>query len=211
VHEPGAQSVLGRRFTEGGVEQGEAVLRMLAAHSSTAHFLASKLARHFVGDDPPTPLIDTLARAYTKSDGYLPVVYEALIADDLAWQPKAQKFKTPQDLVFSTLRAFDIHVSDPQETLRSFEFLGQRPFSPGSPAGWPDTAQSWDGSDALMHRVLWAARVGERVESDRDPVAFAHEALGDFARPDTLTALKRAASGSQALALLIMSPEFQRR
>jgi uncharacterized protein (DUF1800 family) len=62
-----------------------------------------------------------------------------------------------------------------------------------------------------MHRVLWAARVGERFGIGREPVALCRESLGNFARPDTLTALQRAASGSQALALLIMSPEFQRR
>jgi uncharacterized protein (DUF1800 family) len=100
---------------------------------------------------------------------------------------------------------------DAQEALRSFEFLGQRPFTPGSPAGWPDTAQSWDGADALRHRVVWASRVGERLEAGRDPLALCREALGGCARPETLQALQRAASGAQALALLIMSPEFQRR
>ena len=211
VHEPGAQSVLGQRFDQSGQEQGEAVLRMLARQPATARFLAVKLARHFVADDPPPALVDRLARAYQHSDGHLPAVYEALIGDELAWGAQAQKFKTPQELVFSTLRALDVQPHEPQEALRSFEFLGQRQYTPGSPAGWPDTAQSWDGSDALMHRVLWASRVGERFEKGRDPVAVCRESLGSFARPETLTALQRAASGTQALALLIMSPEFQRR
>lgn len=203
--------MFGQRFGQDGVAQGETVLRMLAGHSAAAHFLAQKLARHFVADDPPQALVDRLARAYQHSDGHLPAVYEALIGDDLAWSPQATKFKTPQELVFSTLRALNIQPHEPQEVLRSFEFLGQRQFTPGSPAGWPDTAQSWDGSDALMRRVLWAARVGERFGKGTDPVAICRESLGSFARPDTLTALRRAASGSQALALLIMSPEFQRR
>jgi uncharacterized protein (DUF1800 family) len=211
VHEPGSQTVLGRRFDQGGQEQGEAVLRMLAQHPATARFLAHKLARHFVADDPPPALVDRLARAYQHSDGHLPAVYAALIDDELAWSPQALKFKTPQELVFSTLRALDVQPQEPQEALRNFEFLGQRQYTPGSPAGWPDTAQGWDGSDALMHRVLWAARVGDRFETGREPVALCRESLGSFARPDTITALQRAASGSQALALLIMSPEFQRR
>ncbi len=211
VHEPGSQTVLGQRFGQDGEEQGVAVLRMLAGHSATAQFLAHKLARHFVADEPPQSLVDRMTRAYQRSDGHLPALYEALIGDDLAWDPQAHKFKTPQDLVFSTLRALDIQPREPQEALRSFEFLGQRQYTPGSPAGWPDTAQSWDGSDALLHRVLWAARVGERFNKGTDPVAICRESLGSFARPDTLIALQRAASGSQALALLIMSPEFQRR
>jgi len=95
--------------------------------------------------------------------------------------------------------------------VRSFELLGQRQYTPGSPAGWPDTSKSWDGSDALMHRVLWASRVADRYEQGIDPADFAASSLGAYARPETLTALRRAASSSQALALLLMSPEFQRR
>ena len=99
----------------------------------------------------------------------------------------------------------------PEEVLRSFDLLGQRQYTPGSPAGWPDTAKSWDGSDALMHRVLWASRVAGRYEQGIDPVDFAASSLGAYARPETVTALRRASSSSQALAMLLMSPEFQRR
>jgi uncharacterized protein (DUF1800 family) len=122
-----------------------------------------------------------------------------------------RKFKTPEDFVFSTLRALDVSPRQPEEVVRSFELLGQRQYTPGSPAGWPDTARSWDGSDALMHRVLWASRVAAKYEQGIDPVDLAASSLGAYARPETLTALRRASSGSQALALLLMSPEFQRR
>jgi uncharacterized protein (DUF1800 family) len=113
--------------------------------------------------------------------------------------------------VFSTLRSLSIVPQQPEEVLRSFELLGQRQFTPGSPAGWPDTAKSWDGSDALMHRVLWATRVAAKYEQGIPPAELASACLGNYARSDTLTALSRATSSSQALALLLMSPEFQRR
>ena len=211
VHEPGAQIVLGRRIAEDGLAQGEAVLHMLATHPSTARFLATKLARHFIADDPAPETVERLARVYRDSEGYLPAVYQALVDEELAWRTPAQKYKTPQELVFSTLRALQITPTEPQEALRSFEFLGQRPYTPRSPAGWPDIARGWDGSDALLHRVLWATRVGERFERGRDPQQLCREALGRCARPETRSALAHAASGSQALALLILSPEFQRR
>jgi uncharacterized protein (DUF1800 family) len=95
--------------------------------------------------------------------------------------------------------------------VRSFELLGQRQYTPGSPAGWADTAKNWDGSDALMHRVLWASRVAERFEKGANPLDLAAASLGTYLRAETQTALRRAASASQALALLLMSPEFQRR
>ena len=148
---------------------------------------------------------------FEKSDGELPQVYAALIDSAEAWGTDMQKFKTPQDFMFSTLRALEISPQRPEDVIRSFEQLGQRQYMPGSPAGWPDAAKSWDGSDALMHRILWASRIAARYEQGRDPVDVAAASLGNYARPETVTALKRASSGKQALALLLMSPEFQRR
>ena len=210
LHEPGVKTFLGKRYA-GGRAQGEAVLEELARHPSTARFIATKLARHFVADEPPPPVVDRLAHAYLASDGDLPAVYAALIDSGEAWAPEPRKFKTPEDLVFSTMRAFGTAPGRPEDVLRSFELLGQRQYTPGSPAGWPDAAKAWDGSDALMHRILWASSVAERFDRGVDPLDLAASSLGGYARAETLAALRRAASGTQAVALLLMSPEFQRR
>jgi uncharacterized protein (DUF1800 family) len=211
LHEPGAKMFLGKRYAQEGQAQGEAVLKDLARHPATAHFIATKLTRHFVCDEPPPATVERISRAFLSSDGDLPQVYSALIDAADAWEAAPRKFKTPEDLVFSTLRAFGASPGKPEEVLRSFEFLGQRQYTPGSPAGWPDIAQAWDGSDALMHRVLWASRAAQHFDSGMDPLLVAASSLGNYARPETLTAVRRAASAPQALALLIMSPEFQRR
>jgi uncharacterized protein (DUF1800 family) len=211
LHEPGPKVFMGKTYSEGGQGQGEAVLMDLARRPETANFIATKLVRHFVADTPPPAAVDRVARAFLKSGGDLPSVYAALIESPESWQPEARKFKTPQDFVFSTLRALNVSPNQPEEVIRAFDLLGQRQYTPGSPAGWPDTSKSWDGSDALMHRVLWASRVGAKYESGIDPVDLAAASLGAYARPETLTALRRATSSGQAVALLLMSPEFQRR
>jgi uncharacterized protein (DUF1800 family) len=211
LHEPGAKTFLGKTYRENGLAQGEAVLSDLARHRATAHFIATKLVRHFVSDDPPPAAVERVAAAFLKSGGDLPKVYAALIDSPEAWDAEARKFKTPEDFVFSTLRSLSISPSRPEEVVRSFDLLGQRQYTPGSPAGWPDTSKSWDGSDALMHRVLWASRVADRYEQGLEPVDVAASSLGAYARPETVTALRRASSSGQALALLLMSPEFQRR
>jgi len=211
LHEPGAKTFLGKTYYEEGQRQGEAVLADLSRNPATAHFIAGKLVRHFIADDPPPAAVERVARAFLKTGGDLPHVYAALIEAPEAWDADMRKFKTPEDFVFSTLRAMNVSPRQPEEVLRSFDLLGQRQYTPGSPAGWPDTAKSWDGSDALMHRVLWASRVAGRYEQGIDPVDFAASSLGAYVRPETVTALRRAASSSQALALLLMSPEFQRR
>jgi uncharacterized protein (DUF1800 family) len=211
LHQPGAKAFLGKTYTEQGLQQGEAVLADLVKRPETAQFIATKLVRHFVADDPPPPAVARVARAFMKSGGDLPPVYAALIDSPEAWEVESRKFKTPEDFVFSSLRALNVSPAQPEEVVRSFELLGQRQYTPGSPAGWPDTAKSWDGSDALMHRVLWASRVSAKYEQGMDPADVAASSLGAYARPETLTALRRATSSSQGLALLLMSPEFQRR
>jgi uncharacterized protein (DUF1800 family) len=211
LHEPGPKVFLGKTYTEQGRRQGEAVLADLARRPETAHFIATKLVRHFIADDPPRAAVERVARAFLKTGGDLPSVYTALIDAPEAWDANARKFKTPEDFVFSTLRALNVSPAQPEEVIRTFDLLGQRQYTPGSPAGWPDTSKSWDGSDALMHRVLWASRVGAKYESGVEPADLAAASLGAYARPETLTALRRAATSGQAVALLLMSPEFQRR
>jgi uncharacterized protein (DUF1800 family) len=211
LHEPGAKTFMGKTYSESGQRQGEAVLADLARQPATARFIATKLVRHFVADDPPPAAVERVARAFLKTGGDLPAVYTALIEAPEAWDADMRKFKTPEDFVFSTLRALNASPSQPEEVVRTFDLLGQRQYTPGSPAGWPDTAKSWDGSDALMHRVLWSSRVAGRYEQGIDPVDLAAASLGAYARPETVTALRRASSSTQALALLLMSPEFQRR
>jgi uncharacterized protein (DUF1800 family) len=211
LHEPGTKMFLGKRYGQEGQAQGEAVLADLAVHPSTARFLATKLVRHFVADDPPPAAVERVAHAYSRSGGNLPEAYAALIESPEAWDPRPRKFKTPEDFVFSTLRALTFTPDKPQEVIHTFDLLGQRQYTPGSPAGWADTASNWDGSDALMHRVLWASQVAARYEGNGAPADLAGAALGGFLRRETSAAIRKASSGSQALALLLMSPEFQRR
>ena len=211
LHEPGAKTVLGRRYAEAGQSQGETVLRDLAAHPATARHLATKLSRHFVADDPPAELVEHLVRAYQDSHGHLPSVYEALIRWDGVWTANGFKYKTPVDFAYSALRALEITPSQPRALLAPFEVLGQRHWMPGSPAGWPDRAVDWDGADALMKRIEWSVALAARAGEARSATTTADAVLGGAISEHTRTQLAHAASGSQALALLLMSPEFQRR
>jgi uncharacterized protein (DUF1800 family) len=210
MHEPGPKTVLGTVYRERGAEEGEAVLRALAAHPATARHLATKLARHFVADEPPAALVERLAATYLEHDGDLPSVYRALIEADESWREPRAKFKTPQDFVVSTYRALGNAPDNLQPITAFLTQAGQRPFTPGSPAGWPDTAASWNGGDALVKRIEWATAVGRRVGDRRDPLALAGDVLGALGEHTEL-GIRGAESGAQGLALLFASPEFQRR
>ncbi|HVN42572.1 MAG TPA: DUF1800 family protein, partial [Steroidobacteraceae bacterium] len=144
-------------------------------------------------------------------DGDLPSLYASLVSFDGAWTTDQAKFKTPQDFVYSSLRAFEIVPREDRQLLAPFELLGQPHFKPGSPAGWPDRASDWDGADALMKRIEWSSALAGRLGDARSAREAGRSALGDLLSAHTANAVDHAASGSQALALLLMSPEFQRR
>ena len=144
LHEPGAKPCSATP-TRGGVRQGEAVLTDLARQSrprasSRPSWCATSWRMSRRRRRSPT------ARAYLTSGGDLPRVYAALVEFAGSLASDARKFKTPEDFVFSALRA--LHMSTPQradEVVRSFELLGQRQYTPGSPAGWPDTSRAGTG------------------------------------------------------------------
>ncbi len=211
THEPGAKTMLGNRYREDGIGEGEAVLTDLAMHPTTAHFLAEKLVRHFVADEPPGELVSELARAYLDHDGELNAIYKALVSARTAWVEPLAKYKTPQDFLISTYRAFNQQPDNPERMIAFLDILGQRPYTPGSPAGWPDTMAHWDGGDALIKRIEWAASAGRRISDRARPVELGEAILGPLFDDHTRTAVARAESSAQGLTLLLASPEFQRR
>jgi uncharacterized protein (DUF1800 family) len=210
-HEPGAKTVLGQRVPE-GVDGLSRVLQALARHPATAHFIATKLARHFVADEPPPALVERLAQTYLRSDGDLPSVYRALIDAPEAWQPTPAKLKSPEEMVLSAVRVLGLgHQAFERQPDGGTNLLGQRVQAAPSPAGWPDQAEEWLGPDAVWKRVEWVTRVAERVGGRVDARALAQASLGPLLSPNTARQIERAADGPQALALLLLSPEFQRR
>lgn len=210
-HEPGDKTVLGRRYPEGPEALG-LVLKDLAAHPSTARFVCSKLARHVVADEPPAALVDSLVARWRSSDGDLAEVSRALVRAPLAWQGAGAKLKTPEEFVVSSARLLGLGE-------RAFErppdggisVLGQRVQAAPSPAGWPDRAEEWLGPDAVWKRVEWATRVGAQLGRQVDARSLAAASFGPALSDGTRLQIERAADGPQALALLLLAPEFQRR
>jgi uncharacterized protein (DUF1800 family) len=210
-HEPGAKKLLDRSYGDDGVRQGEAILRDLATARETARHISTKLARHFIADDPPPAAVNRIARAWLESRAHLPTVYEALVESPEAWQQPLAKYKTPADYIYSSYRALGIPMREKRRALQAFETLGQRNLMPGSPAGWPDRSADWDGSSGLLKRVAWADVVAQRMGAARNAGELAGQLLGATLSGDTAKAIARAASGAQALTLLLASPEFMRR
>ena len=211
IHEPGRRTILGRGYDQAGEAQTRAVLDDLAAHPSTARHLATKLARHFAGDEPPPAMIERLTQAWLRSSGDLPTVYRAIIESPEAWHRESARFRTPWDWSLAALRAVGTRRLEPQPAAGLLTQLGQPVWRPGSPAGFDDLDASWAGPDALMRRVEAAERIAGRAGQSIDARTLAPRLLPGALSETTAQAIARAESPSQGLALMLVAPEFLRR
>jgi len=211
AHQPGTQTLLGRRYADEGAAQGERALDDLARHPATARHIARKLARHFISDDPPDSAIAQLAERFEDSDGNLAALGAEIVSLEPAWQPRPGKIKTPWELMVAAGRALWPVQPDSEWTLKTLHTMGQMPFSAPSPAGWDDIAAPWIGGDALMRRLDWAERAAARLGQVPDPERLADTVLDGAGDDATRLAVSRAPSARTAVALLLASPGFQRR
>lgn len=211
AHEPGTRTVLGRHYPDTGQDQAFQILRDLARHPATARHIAEKIAVHFVADAPPKALVRQLERAFIESDGQLDVVARALITAPEAWTAEAAKIKTPYDYLLSSWRLIGQSPEMTGNLNGTLAGLGQTPFSPPSPKGWPEESTTWAAPDALVKRLTWAEDFAARSGFSGDPGTLARDGLGNRLTPMVAMAVARAESRQEALTLLLMSPEFQRR
>ena len=211
AHQPGPQPLLGKIYADTGVAQGEAALADIAHHPSTAKFVATKFARHFVADDPPPSLVARLQEAFRKSDGDLRVLTTTLLDSDEAWKAPQTKIRSPYEYLVATGRMLGQIPDDPSRYLGGLNLLGQPLWSPSGPNGFADTNAAWAAPAGMKLRLDIAAQVASRIGDNVDPRSLLELVAADAASPETRRTIERAESRQQALALLLMSPEFQRR
>ena len=235
MHDFGPKVVLGHVLPAGrGVEDGEEVLRILAAHPSTARFIAEKLVRRFVSDEAPPALVERVAATYQRTRGDVRSLLRTIFQSPEFWSRSAvgAKVRSPLELVAASLRALDATVDDPLPLARAVARIGEPLYGAPAPTGYPDRAQTWLGSGALLARIDFALQLtGGRLPGTRldlSPLAAATpeevmekaaERLGALAlsektrvyvagelrrtRPDQMPA--------RAAGLLLGAPELQRR
>ena len=218
ANEPGSRTVLGKAYpmpnAEAANEQGLNILSDLAEHAATAKHLSYKLAKHFIADTPSSALVNSMQSTWMKTKGHIPSVMKTLIQHKDSWQLNSQKLKNPREFVLSACRACGVNKPSPN-LYNTLEILGHGFFNAGSPAGYGDDQDTWLGASALNSRIEWANHfasvITKRKDNKGEPAELANFALGPLLSSDTLTYIKRAESKQQALALLLMSPDFQRR
>jgi uncharacterized protein (DUF1800 family) len=209
MHEPGAQTLIGRPFADRDFDQGRAVLLMLARHPATARHIAAKLVRHFISDQPIPALTNKLAERFMATDGDLKEVAKTLVAAPESWSLTDRKLKRPGEWIVTALRATNTTPLDIEQVMQAQNLLGEPLWRPAAPKGFPDEDAAW--IDGLAQRLDVANQLARGGAGTTDPELAVESALGPLASDETRTTIRRAESRPQALTLLFMAPEFQRR
>lgn len=209
MHEPGPHRVLGKDFPAGAVEQGSSVLMMLAHHPATAKHIAFKLARHFIADVPPPALVNRLAKRFSETGGDLKEVSKALVLAPEAADAPRSKLRMPGEWLIASTRATGTKPDDINPLINAHNLLGQPLWRPPAPKGFSDEATAW--LDGLSGRLDIANQFARRNGAQMDARAIADETFGPLLSDETRQTIAHAESRQQALTLLLMSPEFQRR
>jgi uncharacterized protein (DUF1800 family) len=182
-HDDGEKKVLGRVIAAGGGESdGLMVIDIVTRHPSTARAIATKLVRRFVSDDPPPALVERVARTFRETDGDIRAMMRTIVAAPEFWSPEARraKIKKPLELVASAARALDASAGPETgpgsagfQLARAVATLGERLHHAQPPTGYPDTADAWVNTGALLGRMNFALSLaqnrlsGVRVDVDR--------------------------------------------
>ncbi|SEP69155.1 Uncharacterized conserved protein, DUF1800 family [Solimonas aquatica] len=222
THDRGAKQFLGRYFgPDGGLQEGEQALDMLAASPQTARHIAYQLAQYFVADQPPPNLVRKLAWRFETSKGDIREVLATLFASSEFWdaQNTGNKFKTPLQYLLSSLRASGLPpVQDVRPLLNVLQSSGQPLYGCLTPDGYAHTREAWFNPDALLYRLNFASAFGLGLVP-----LWKGEALGS--KPDafivqasqgqrfSLNTLESLADAHEQLraGMLLASPEFMRR
>ncbi len=194
-HDENEKIILGKKYRgTDGYEEGVAVLNTLASHTSTAKFIATKLAIRFVSDEPSQALVKTLSNTYQQTDGNLKAMIIAMVNHPDFWSKKAlrEKIKSPFEFAISALRATKAQVMQPFQVFNWCSKMGQRVYYYQAPTGFPDRANFWINSGALLNRMNFGlalatqkipgVRVNLLVLNNNHEPESADEALRTFSK-----------------------------
>jgi uncharacterized protein (DUF1800 family) len=171
AHDDGEKTVLGHKIPAGGgIKDGLVVLEILARHPATAKFIATKLVRHFVADDPPAALIERAAAAFTKSDGDIRETLKTIFFSKEFNSPEAYraKVKRPFELAVSAIRALGAETNGGVGTHQWIARMGEPLYGFQTPNGYSDAAESWVNTGGLLERMNFGlALANNRVPGTR--------------------------------------------
>jgi uncharacterized protein (DUF1800 family) len=191
LHDDGEKVVLGHRILAGGgIADGERVLDILATHPATARFVATKLARRFISDEPPQSVIDRAAAVFLKTDGSIRETLRAIVTSPEFFSTTAYraKMRSPFEYVTAAMRALSAETDGDRPVLDAIGRMGQPVFGRITPDGYADRADQWLSSGAMVARFNFAgALAANRIKGTKIDVARLLSGV-DEAKKDSVAA-----------------------
>lgn len=187
-HDTQEKTVLGKHFAaNGGYEEGEQLLEMLAHHPSTAKFITNKLAVRFVSDNPAPTLLNKLSKTFTEKNGNVKDVLIAMVTAPEFWSKQAlrEKTKSPFELGISSVRSLNAQLNQPFQLYNWINRMGQKMYYYQAPTGFPDRGQYWINTGSLLNRMNFGlALASQRIPGIKIDLA----ALNNHHEPESATA-----------------------
>ncbi len=157
AHDEDEKTVLGNSISAGGgVTDGEQVLDILANNEATAVFLAQKLCRHFIADNPDESIVESTTGVFISSNGDIKSCLRHILLSKHFMISADLKLKRPFHYLTSVTRSLNANVSNFRATRELLAALGQRPFSWQSPDGFPDFSTHWESTSGMLFRWNYA-------------------------------------------------------
>ena len=170
MHDAGEKVVLGHKLAAGrGIEDGEDVLDIVSRSPATARFIATKLARRFISDNPPQSVVNDAAAVFLKTNGDIREVVRSIITSNEFFSQQAfrSKVKSPFEVVVSAMRALNAQPDSTPRTALAIAYLGEPLFGHQAPNGYPETGDAWMNTGAILNRINF----GMSVAANRIPGA----------------------------------------
>jgi len=198
MHDAGEKVVLGHKLAAGrGIEDGEDVLDIISRSPATARFIATKLARRFISDNPPQSVVNDAAAVFLKTDGDIREVVRSIITSNEFFSQQAfrSKVKSPFEVVVSAMRALNAQPDSTPRTALAIAYLGEPLFGHQAPNGYPETGDAWMNTGAILNRINF----GMAVAANRIPGA----SVGALPGIDTLRTATRASQVDAVVSALL--------
>ncbi|NRA86122.1 MAG: DUF1800 domain-containing protein [Rhizobiales bacterium] len=212
THEPKPASFIGKTYKQRGVKQASEAIKFLARHKNTAQYIAKKLAQHFAGDGNiklTKSLENDLEASFIKTGGDLKLLYKILIHHPACWQKNIVRFRTPNEWLVATSRAAQINSIKDKALIVGLKNMGQQPYYPGSPAGWPNHDKHWMSPSAFVQRWQVAKQLARLIKTK--PLKFAQICFGEHIDEHSVLAMQKAPNNKTAISLFLLSEQMQFR
>ena len=230
-HEPGKKYVFGKEYKK-GKKSLKIAIKDLVNHPSCREFIATKLCRYLITDNPTKEMIAPIIKAWEKSDGYLPEVHKAAIKVAFEYNDKYQKFQNPENWWLQTINMSGATYAYPipEKKMDKFELgnlisqelrepdrllkdIGYHPYRSKQPNGYSDLSSDWMSTELIIRRLMYAKRAFHtyKIKDQIDDTIHEKIIRTNFDNPDKiLKIVSKAKSNEEKHMVLFNLPEVLR-